>query len=102
MEDLNADVGQMGHPRNQQKDDLLESFWMVDLLGHFMHLQRFRLKQTWWQVHRSKLLCSQCNYILGSDHWLFKIVVIRDLRNVSSDNFALHLRLMCWTNKSHS
>ena len=54
MEDLNADVGQMGHPRNQQKDDLLESFWMVDLLGHFMHLQRFRLKQTWWQVHKGK------------------------------------------------
>ena len=54
MWDLNTDVGQMENPRNQQKDDFLESFWMVDLLGHLSKRLRFQLKQTWWQFHKGK------------------------------------------------
>ena len=40
----------------------------------------FHLEQTWWQVHLVKLLCSQCNFILGSDRQMFKTVGIQDLR----------------------
>ena len=92
--DLNADVRYMVNPWNQQVADFLTSFRMVDLLGHFGQRMRFWLKQTCWQVHQSKLLCSQCSYILGSDRRLFKTVGIRDLRNFSSNHFALRAQLL--------
>ena len=41
-----------------------------------------------------KLLCSRCDYILGSDHWLFETVGIRDPRNFLSNHFALRAQLL--------
>ena len=92
----------MGKPQNQQVVDILIYFRMVDLLGHFRQLLRFRLKQTWWQVHQSKLLCSWCNNILGSDLWIFMIVGIRDLGNFSFKHFSLRARLLWRPTHCHS
>ena len=56
----------------------LAYFRMVDLLGHFRQHLRFWIKQTWLQVHQSKILCSQCNFILGLELMLLKTVGIRE------------------------
>ena len=37
----------MENQQNQQVDDFLISFRMLDLLGHFRQNLRFELKQTW-------------------------------------------------------
>ena len=84
----------MKKARNQQVSDFLACFRMVDLLGHFIQRLMFQLKQMWWQVHRSKILCSQCNYILGLDRRLINKVGIRYLRKFSSNHFDLRARLL--------
>ena len=87
--DLIKYVGQMVNPKNKQVSDFLESFIMLDILGHFRKHLRFRIKQMWWKVHQSKILCSQCNYILGLNLRLLKTFGIRDLSSFSSNHFSL-------------
>ena len=92
----------MVNPWYHQVSDFLASFSMLDLLDHFRKRLRFWINHTWWQVHQSKLLCSQCNYILGLYLRLFKIVGIRDLSNFSSNNVYLRAGLIWWSTQCHS
>ena len=49
MEDINADIVRLQNTRNQQVADLLASFGLVNLLGHFKQSLRFCHMKTWWQ-----------------------------------------------------
>ena len=73
---------------------LLSSFGLVDLLSHFWKRIQFQNKKTWWQVLQGKLVRFNCHYILGKYRRLFETVGIRDPRNFSLDNFALHAQLL--------
>ena len=48
----------------------------------------------WSQVRQVKSLRARCNYILGTYQCPFGMVVIWDVRNYSSDHFALWDRLL--------
>ena len=89
MWDLNADVSQLHNPRDQQVADFLDSFWLLDLLGHFWQRLYFCHRQTWWQVWKGIFLRSRCGYILVTDRHIFKTVVIRNPHNFSSNHFDL-------------
>ena len=43
----------------------------------------------WTQVGNGTVLRERCNYIIGTNRHLFEIVGIREMRNYSSDHFAL-------------
>ena len=92
--DLNAGIGQAHNPRSQKVVDLLMDLVLANLLHHF--------RQRWWFCHMKKssqvrqgiLLRERCDHILGMDRRQFEMVGIRDVRNYSSDNFALQARLL--------
>ena len=55
---LNAEIGRLSNPRDQQVADFLASLGLVDLLGHLcQRLCYFRLHE-WWQVLQGKVLLS--------------------------------------------
>ena len=56
MEDLNAEIGRLQNPRNQQVAYFLEPFVLVDIIDHFRQRLRFRHMNTWWKVQQRKLL----------------------------------------------
>ena len=92
--DLNADIGCLRNPHNQQVAEFLASFGLVDLLGHFRQRPRFCHLHMWWKVLQGRVLRSHCDYVLGSDRWLFNTVGIWDPRKFASDHFALCARLL--------
>ena len=91
--DLNVDLDEAQNPRSQPIADLLMEFGLID----FIHTLRQRLccchPNTWPQICQVAVLRLRCNYILGTDQRLFKIVGIWDLRNYPSDHFVLRERL---------
>ena len=74
----------------------------MDLLHHLRNLWIFHHIKTWSQVIQGVLLRSSCDYILGEDRQQFKIMGIRDVRNYSSNNFALQARLLQRPTQYHS
>ena len=46
--DLNADIGRLRNPRDQQVADFLASLGLVDLLGHLCQHLCYHHIQTWW------------------------------------------------------
>ena len=47
---LNTYVGLLGNPQDQQVEDFLVSFGLVELRGHFRRRLWFWYMQMWWQV----------------------------------------------------
>ena len=92
--DPNSDIGQAQNPWSQQLLYLLMGFGLVELLRHFWHCWWFRNLNMWYQVRQGRLLWERCNYILGTYFCCFKIVGIWDVRDYSSDHFALQSRLL--------
>ena len=88
------DTGRLQNPQNQQVEDLLASFGMVNLISYFRQRILFFHMKMWWQVQLVRFLCSRCDYVLGSDLRLFETVGIRDLSNYESNHFALIERLL--------
>ena len=94
MGDLNIDARRLQNPRNQQVDNFLASFVLVDIIGHFRQRLWFCHIQTWWKVRSGNFLQSLCKYILRINHCLFETVGIRYLHNFSSDHFTLRNQLL--------
>ena len=91
---LKADIGQYHNPHSQQVDDLMLEFRLVDLLQHLWEHWQFRHMKTWSQVIRGRLIQARCDYILGTDHHRFEMVIIRDIMNYPSYHFAMQARLL--------
>ena len=91
---LNSDIGQAQNPRSQQVAHLLIKFGLVDLFRQFQQNWQFLHMKTWSQFLRGGVLQTRCDYILGKDWLQFKMVVIKDVRNYSSDHFTLWARLL--------
>ena len=64
-------------------------FRLLDILRHFLQCLQFCHLKTLLQVWQDILLHANCDYILSSDHWLFKTVGIWYMQNFSSDQFNL-------------
>ena len=58
---LNADIGHLSNPRNQQFSDFLASFGSVELLRHFRQFLRYCHLQTWGKVCQVRILKSRCD-----------------------------------------
>ena len=91
---LIADIGQSHNPSSQQVTNMLMDFSLVDLLHHSQHCWSFLHIKTWLQVQKDRFLSARCDYILGTDRRQLDMVGIRDVRNQSSDHFALHARIL--------
>ena len=91
---LNVDLDETRIPRSQRVADLLAEYVLIDLVLHFLQRHRFRNLKTWSQVWNGTVLCSRCDCIIGMDRRCFEIFGIRDMRNFSSDHFALRARLI--------
>ena len=75
--DLNADIGRLRNPWDQQVAAFLELFGLVDLLVHFQQHLCYRHIQMWWQVHQGRVLQSWCDYVLGLDRRIFETIGIQ-------------------------
>ena len=56
MGDLNADIGCIRNPRNQQVAYFLASFVLSNLLSYLRQRLRFLHMKMWWQVQQGKIL----------------------------------------------
>ena len=74
---LNVDLNKVMIPRIQQVADLLSGYGLIDLVRLFHQRHRFRNLKTWSQVWQEIVLRSRCNYIIGTDRNLFKLVGIQ-------------------------
>ena len=102
LRDLNADVFWMGNSQDKQAAKFMVYLGPVELFDHFGQWLRPQHTKTWFQARQVKLLRFCCDYILGSNRRLFKIMGIRYMRNFSSENFALHTWLICQPTLLHS
>ena len=80
---------------------MLMEFGLVDLLHHVWKCLRFLQMKTWSQVRQGRFLREICDYILGIDRRRFEMVGIKDVRNYSSDHFALRARLFQRLKRCH-
>ena len=74
--------------------DLLVEYGLIDLVRHFRERRSFRNLKTWSQFQQDIVLRSICDYILGHDRRRFKLIGTRNMRNFSSDHFALRAQLL--------
>ena len=81
---------------------LLTGFGIIDLMHHFSKRLWCRHLKTWTQVRQETVLMESCDYILGTDRRLFKLVGIRDMRDYSSDHFALRAFLLQRPTRFHA
>ena len=74
--------------------DFLAEYCLIELVRHFQQRRRFQELKTWSQVRQGTVLRSRFNYILGADWCHFDIVGIQDMRNYTSDHFAIGSRIL--------
>ena len=87
--DLNVDLDKARSLRIQRVSDLLAEYILIDLVRHFRQRRRFRDLKNWSQAQQETILQSRCDQILGTDRRRFELVGIQDMRNYSSDHFAI-------------
>ena len=92
--DLNMDLDDVRSPRSQQVAYLFEEYVLIDLVRNFLQLRRFRNLKTWSQVWQGTVLRSRCDSILGTHRRHLNIFEIQEMRNFSSDHFALRAWLL--------
>ena len=92
--ELNADIGHSQNPLSQHVADLMMYFGTVHFLTHIRKNLIFLHMKTLLQVQKGRFLVAICDNILGTDWLRFEMVGIRDVRNYSSDHFALRARLL--------
>ena len=56
---------------------MLKEFGLIVLMRHFRQRHSFRYLNMWTRVRQGTVLRVRCDYIIGKDHRLFKIVGIR-------------------------
>ena len=95
------DIRQLHHHRDNQIADFLASFNLVDIMAPFCQHLRCQDRHTWCFVCQDCILCSRCDYFLGSDWRLFEMVGFRDPHKFSFDHFALWSRLLCHLTQCH-
>ena len=93
--DLNVHLDKTRIQWSQQVADFLSENVLIDLVCHFHQRCRFRNLKTWSQFMQEIILRSICNYILGPDQRCFELIGICNMRNLSTDHFALRAWLIC-------
>ena len=94
MGDLNLELDDSQNPRSQLVDNILTEFFLIDLMHHFRQRRRFLYMNMLTYTQQATVLKSRCEYFFSTDCHIFKLVVIRDMRNYSSNHFALQVRLV--------
>ena len=94
LRDLNMDLNKSRRPQSQQVADLLTDYGIIYLVRHFRQSYRFHNLKTWSQFRQETVFRLIFDYIIGTDRRRLELLGICDMRNFSSDHFALRPRLL--------
>ena len=81
--DLNTDLGDMAcDGRGREIAAAITEAGLEDMTAHFLPRKRKwgRERRTWSMVRGGEAIRSRTDYILGTDHSLFRNVAVRDPR----------------------
>ena len=81
---------------------LLMEFGLIVLFRNFQQRRLFRYLKTSTQVQQGAVLCSRCDYILGTGRHRFELVWIRDIHNYTPEHFAIWERLLIFQTQCHA
>ena len=89
--DFNTDLGETASAgRGTDTAAALTEAGVEDMTAHFLPRKRLwgRELRTWCMVREEKVIRSRTDYLLGTDHSLFRNVAVRDPRH-NSDHYMV-------------